>query len=214
VLGVVFAAHPRELPFSGVYQVFRLGPEQSFVGRWVGMDGGSLEIELPWQAKWRVPAKVIHQARVRNGKLTSLADLEPVSVEQTPYFSRVIPWQRDQGFDGGPPSLKGSQPLRALAMHSRCILVYALDEQFEKFQSTVGFDDSSQGRGRVACRVLGDGRELFARPDLRADQDPIPFDVDVKGVKQLTLEVDFGENEDIGDRVLWTEPRLFRAAVK
>ncbi len=212
LLGLVFAAHARALPFAGVYQSFLLAQGQSFAGRWVGVQGAELEIEMPWQARWRLPASAVGQARIRNGRLVSLADMEPVSVEETSYFSRVVPWQREQGFDGAPPAMKGKQPLRALAVHSRCVLHYALDEQFEKFRTTVGFDDSSQGRGRVVCRVMADGRELFAQADLRADQDPVAVDVDVKGAKQLTLEVDFGENEDIGDRVLWTEPRLFRAA--
>jgi hypothetical protein len=65
-------------------------------------------------------------------------------------------------------------------------------------------------RGRVACRVLGDGRELFAEKDLRADQEPRPLELDVAGVSQLTLEIDFGEDENICDRVIWAGARLYR----
>ena len=176
-----------------------------------GLDEKGLEIETPWHTRLSVPGDTVSEIRIRNGTLVSLSDLEPLSVEETAYFGRVVPWSRDQGFDGAAPAIKGKQPVRSLAMHSRCVLVYALDEQFEKFKATVGFDDSSQNRGRVACRVLADGRELFAHDDLRADQDPLPVEVSVGGAKQLTLEVDFGQDADVGDRVLWAEPRLFRA---
>jgi hypothetical protein len=53
---------------------------------------------------------------------------------------------------------------------------------------------------------------LFAEPDLRATGEPSAIDVSLTGVKQLALEIDFGEDEDIGDRVLWADARLFRSS--
>jgi hypothetical protein len=161
-----------------------------------------------------LPAKEVGQIRVRGGKVTFLSDLEPVAVEEVPYFGRAIPWRRDSGFDGEPPKLRGKAPLRSLAVHSRCVLTYALDGQYEKFKTTLGFDDSAGNRGRVDCRVLVDGREAFAKQDFRADQETIAVEVSLAGAKQLTLEVDFGLAEDVGDRILWADPRLFRAAEK
>jgi hypothetical protein len=214
VLGVVFAAHPPLPKPDGPAQVFVLSSGDLFSGKWVGLADNKLEIELPWNARVAVPAKEIGQIRVRGGRVTSLVDLEPVAVEEVPYFGRAIPWRRDSGFDGEPPKLRGKQPMRSLAMHSRCVLTYALDEPYEKFKATLGFDDSAANRGRVDCRVLVDGREAFARQDFRAESDPLPIEVSVAGAKQLALEVDFGLAEDVGDRILWAEPRLFRASEK
>ena len=90
------------------------------------------------------------------------------------------------------------------------VLTYAIDRKYAKLKATVGFDESVPKRGRVACRVLGDGRELFAEPDLRADAEPKAIELDVKGVAQLTLEIDFGEDENICDRVIWAGARLYR----
>jgi hypothetical protein len=214
LLGVVFAAHPKIPPVAGPYQAFVLTTGESTSGHWRGLSDGTLDIETPWQAHWRVPFASVAEIRIRNGKLVYLSDLEPTAVEEIPYFGRVVPWGRDRGFDGNPPSMKGKKPARSLAMHSRSVLTYALDEQFTAFKATVGFDDSSANRGRVSCRIMVDGRELFAQNDLRADQDPLAVEVKVDGAKQMSLEVDFGEHEDIGDRVLWAEPRLFRMPSK
>jgi hypothetical protein len=63
-------------------------------------------------------------------------------------------------------------------------------------------------------RIVGDGKTLFDRPEARGDQPPEEFDVDVSGVKTLSLEVDFGRGQDVGDRVVWANPRLLRAEVK
>ncbi len=159
----------------------------------------------------RVPADRVSQIRIRGGRVTSLADLEPTGVEETPYFSRVVHWVRDVGFDGGPAQLRGKQPMRSLAMHSRCALTYDLDGQYDRFRATLGFDDSAGELGRVACRVLVDGREQFAQEDFRAVHDPVEVEVNLAGARQMTLVVDFGAGQDVGDRILWSEPRLFRA---
>jgi hypothetical protein len=214
LLGLVFTAHAKLPPVEGTHQVFLLAGDQNMAGHWVGWRDGALEVQTPWQSPLRLPAEAVSQIRIRNGKIVYLPDLEPIEAEELGYFGRVIPWRVDQGFDGAPPAMKGKKPIRSLAMHSRCVLTYALNGQFDKFASIVGFDDSGQQRGRVACRILGDGRELFMRDDLRATQDPVPVEVSLDGVQQLTLEVDFGADADIGDRVLWAEPRLFRANKK
>ena len=210
LLGLVFAARAKLPSVEGAHQVFLLGAEQTIAGKWVGWTGDALEIQTPWQSSLRLPAEAVNQIRIRNGKIVYLPDLEPIEVEELGYFGRVYSWRADQGFDGGPPVMNGKKPIRSLAMHSRCVLTYPLNGQFEKFVSIVGFDDSGQHRGRVACRILGDGRELFSSPDLRATQDPVPVEVALDGVQQLTIEVDFGADADIGDRVLWADPRLFR----
>jgi hypothetical protein len=211
VLGIVFAAHPPLDKMPDPTQLFALAGGDQLTGKWVGIDEKKLEIETAWKDRVTVPADQVGQIRVRGGKLTFLADLEPVAVEQVPYFGRVIPWQRDLGFDGEPPKLRGKRPTRSIAMHSRCVLTYALDGAYEKFKATLGFDDTAGLKGRVDCRVLVDGREQFLQKDLRADQDPLAVEVSTAGGKQMSLEVDFGEDQDVGDRVLWAEPRLFRA---
>jgi hypothetical protein len=214
LLGVVFAAHPKLPPVTTPYQVFTLASGDSLAGRLTSINERELELETMWDARVKIPVASLADIRVRNGKLTYLSDLEPITVEEVAYFGRVMHWQRDAGFEGSPPRLKGKLPTRSLAMHSRSVLTFALDGQYEKFKATVGFDDSAAGRGRVVCRVLVDGRAAFAEKDLRGDQDPRDVEVSVQGAKQLALEVDFGEGEDVGDRVIWAEPRLFRAEAK
>ncbi len=211
LLGVAFKARSKIPPLEGLHQVFVLGDGQLIAGNWIGWNENALQIQTRWLATLRLPAESAQQVRIRNGKIAYLPDLEPVEFEEVGYFGRVHSWRADQGFDGAPPLMNGKQPGRSLAMHSRSVLTYALNGEFAKFTSTIGFDDSGQRRGRVACRILADGKELFASADLRASDDPVPVEIRLEGVQQLRLEVDFGENADIGDRVLWAEPRLFRS---
>jgi hypothetical protein len=100
-----------------------------------------------------------------------------------------------------------------IAMHSRCHLTYELGGHYGRFQAVLGFDDAVKGRGQVDCRVLADGKELYAKKDLRSDLPPVTLSLPLAGARQLRLEVDFGGGQDTGDRVIWANPRLYRATV-
>lgn len=143
--------------------------------------------------------------------MTYLSDLEPSRVEETPYFGRRMPWRRDVNLNGGPLSIDGRTFERGLAVHSRCELTYDLDGRFATFEALVGFDDDARGLGRVDCRVFADDEELYADPDLRADATPVELSLPVDGARTLRLVVDFGPEQDTGDRLIWADARLYRA---
>ena len=65
--------------------------------------------------------------------------------------------------------------------------------------------------GDCVIRVLGDGKTLFEKLDARGDQIPADLKLNVAGVHELTLEVDYGRNDDVGDRVAWANARLLCA---
>lgn len=209
LVGVIYAKRPRQTGDAKPYQIAHLVSGDLLAGVWRDINDERLEFETS-SGKVNLPRAVVARVIFRKGKVTYLSDLDPVGVEETPYFGRLMSYRRDQSLDGGPLKLKGKTYAKGLAVHSRSLLTYALDGEYESFKATVGFDESSQGRGRVACRLLADGRELFAEPDLAAAAEPRAIDVSLKGVKQLTLEVDYGADEDTLDRVLWADGRLFR----
>ena len=210
LVGLVFAAHPPSAAVDRPYQIVQLASGDQIAGVWSALEKGVLEIQLPWGGKLPLPVAAVAAVDFRNGKLTYLSDLEPASVEEVAYFDRTMPHRRDRNLSGEPLKLKGAEYRKGLAVHSRTVLTYGIEGKYAMFKAVVGFDESAPQRGRVACRVLGDGRELFVEKDLRADQDPKPLELDVKGVQQLTLEIDFGEEENICDRVIWASARLYR----
>lgn len=210
--GLVYAKNPRRQPNASPYQLVQLLSGDVVAGVWSSIDDKELGVETAWGGRLTIPRPAVGKVAFRNGKVTYISDLDPLAVEEVPYFGHRLAYRRDQGFDGGPLKLKGKNFAKGLAAHSRSVLTYAVDGQYESFKATVGFDDTGRGRGRVSCRVLGDGRELYAERDLRATAEPVAIDVPLAGVKQLALEIDFGEAEDTGDRVLWADARIFRAA--
>lgn len=211
VEGVVLAARRVE-PAAELISTFLLPGGVAVPGRWKAIEATVWKVEAPWGQELKLPAAEIQQVRFRNGKMTYLSDLEPSRVEETPFFGRKSPWRRDANLSGGKIKLDGRPYDRGVAVHSRCILTYDLEGRYETFEALLGFDDEARGRGRVDCRVLADDKELYGNPDLRADAPPVPLKLSVAGATQLKLVVDFGADQDAGDRVVWADARLFRVA--
>jgi hypothetical protein len=207
---VVFAAHPSTRSAASARQVVRMNSGDVVSGTWQSFADDKVAIETLWKETVSIPVSNIADISTRSGNLVQLSELEPANVEQTPYFGRLLGYRTDQSLDGGPLKLKGETYAKGLAVHSRCVLTYELDGEFAKFKTIVGFDDAAGTIGCVTCRVVGDGKDLFAKNDMKPADGLQTLDLPVAGVKELVLEVDFGSDEDAGDRIIWGEPRLFR----
>lgn len=217
LVGLVFARQPARAPVREPFQVVELATGERLAGAWTGLTAESLELTTSWGERALLPASVIAQVQFRNGRLVYLSDLEPVEVEEVGYFGRTFSHRRDQAQDGGPLRLGGQAYRKGVSVHARTVLTYELDGPFATFRTLLGFADSAAPQGRVAIRILGDGRELFSQADFRAvDAEgkrtaPLTVEVPLDAIKRLTLEVDFGKHEDVGDRLIWADARLYRA---
>ena len=113
----------------------------------------------------------------------------------------------DRSFDGGPLQLGGTQYRKGLALHGRTEFVYRLPHRFSRFRAVAGIDDAVRPGGRVRLVVRGDGRELLDAAVAGSDP-PRPVDLDLTGIRRLTIVVDFGESLSTGDYLLLCNARL------
>jgi len=210
VEGFVLAARPDPKPSLDLQASFSLEGGVIFSGRLVEITPAAWVVATHWGRSLKLPPAEVRGVRFRGGQMTFLSDLEPSRVEETPCFGRKTPHRRDAALDGGPLRLEGRVFEKGLAVHSRTSLTYDIERRFALFEATVGFDESARKKGRVDCRVFADGKEIYANPDLRADAPPVRLSLPVAGAEQLRLVVDFGPEEDTGDRVIWADARLYR----
>ncbi|HUO07568.1 MAG TPA: NPCBM/NEW2 domain-containing protein [Phycisphaerae bacterium] len=206
----------REIPtVKSLYSTFSLVNGDVLSGRIQSFSNGHFQL-IPLASSDSSPIDIslgtISKIEFHNGRLVRLTDLTPASVSQSPYFDRLMPFQVNQSLTGGPLILPEGSVNNGIAVHSRCVLTYAIDSAFDRFKARIGFQQPEGKLGRAACRVVGDGNVLWEDQDLRGSSKSTPLDISVAGVKQLTLEVDYGKNQDVGDRVIWAEPRLIRPA--
>lgn len=211
VVGIVLASRPDRPAERTSCQVFQLTSGETISGAWEGIAKEGLRLRTRWGQTLLFEHTQVRSIGTRNGKLVYLSDLPLAEVDEAPYFSRRFPFRRDQSLFGQPLVIGKKQYAKGLAVHARCVLTYELDGSYESFKSTLAFDRSSEGRGRVNVRVIADGKSVFARDDVRASQVPLPVEARLAGARTLALEVDFGEEEDVGDRVIWADARILRA---
>lgn len=160
----------------------------------------------------------VAQLDFRQTSVLYLSDLDPAVMEWTPLFPTSEPLpsveaffrpHKDRASDSGPLRLAGRTYEKGLAVHSRTRLVYRLDGRYRRFLATAGIDDRVRPDGSVRLVISGDGQVLFDRPITGADP-PVPIDLELAGVGQLTILVDFAEQFDIGDHLDLCEARLLK----
>lgn len=210
VQAIVMADHPAEKGWKSTFQVYRMSSGDLFSAALTSLEPEKIKFRSQWGVEVEVPRSAVVEVTGRNTRMVNLSELTPAVVEQIPYFDRKMPFVKDKSWNDRPLKLDGKTYSRGLAVHSRCFLTYDLQGEYATFRAVVGFEEEAGERGRVVCRIVADDKELFAKPDLRSTDKPVVVQVSVKGARQLRLEVDFGEDEDIGDRIIWANARLFR----
>ena len=97
-------------------------------------------------------------------------------------------------------------------MHARSQVRYNLAGSYRRFEGLVGLDTQDSNLGSARIRILADGKELdLAGKTLLDSRHPLHLiQVPVVGVKELTLESDFGPRGNVQARVNWADARLVR----
>ncbi len=151
---------------------------------------------------------------MQNTRLQSLTTMTPQSVEQTPYFNRMKDFQVNKSLNNKSLQIGDKIYRRGFCVHSRTVLNYNLDRQFEKFQCEIGLQYQTGRLGNVVVRVLVDKKILYENKEFTMQEKPVRLNLNVFGKEKLTLIVDYGKNQNVGDRFVWGNPQLIRNALK
>lgn len=139
-----------------------------------------------------------------------LADLTPQEVVDEGAFGVVWPWTRNTDLEGGPLRLGGRRALSGLTVHSVARLTWNLAGAYTQLRGRIGISDLVGAEGDADVRLLVDGREAWRERRLRGGEAPRDLQVDLVGVRTLSLVVDLGERYDIGDHVSLVDAALIR----
>lgn len=160
-----------------------------------------------------VPLAEVVAVDVLQGKAAYLSDLKPAKAESAGFLGAAWPWAADRAAHGGPLRLltpAGEQTFdKGLGTHPRTTLAYALGGKYRRFEARVGLDPVTGRHGRADVRIRLDGKE-HDLPELRslAAGFAVPLRLDVTGVKELTLAIDFGRSGDVQADVNWADARV------
>ena len=119
--------------------------------------------------------------------------------------------QLNASIAGNPITLRGTKYATGIGTHAASTIVYNLNGAYSSFLSDVGIDDEEigKGAGAVDFQVIGDGKVLFDSGVLTDASAVVSLDVNVKGVKTLTLVASNGIAGNIDyDHADWAGARL------
>lgn len=197
-------------PASNGSATLHLTGRNRIVGRIRSADHRSIAIDAGPLGQMNLPWNAISTIVLRSDRVVYMSDLEPSTTRQQSLFDVSWPPRRDTSVTGGPIVLNGRSYSRGLGVHADTSVSYKLDGGFERFLGTIGIDDNA-GSGSAVFRVRGDDRVLH-QSNVMTTRESQTIAIDVRGVRELTLECAAGPDLDLADHGDWADARLIRAS--
>ena len=96
---------------------------------------------------------------------------------------------------------------KGLALRSRTEIVYRLPQGMRRFQAIAGIAPATASQGNVELFFYCDNSQRW-QGVIDGEQPPVEIGLDIEGVRELTIVVDYGENLDWGDQLHLVEARV------
>lgn len=161
------------------------------------------------------PASQVLSISIMSDRQLFLSDLEPIDVQQKTEFTIQRQWQRDLSVQGSRLTLAVGESnqlqefIKGLGTQSFIQLDYANENGFTKFKAIVGIDGETKGKGDCRMVVRGDGIELWSSR-IKGSETAREIDVDISGIKVVSLIVEPGESFDLADHANWCNARFIK----
>ncbi|HBO44320.1 MAG TPA: hypothetical protein DD670_10395 [Planctomycetaceae bacterium] len=217
VLGVIYhRAAGRELPPNVATLVDTTGSRWAV--RSLSFDAGVFRVTTPAGTALECPADQMVEIDFSEGKVVHLGELPWRLIEWTPYFGlrEELPARKaffaprfDRSAAGSPLMLDSQRYARGVTLRSRTEIEFDLPEGYRRFKAIVGIDDAFRPHGDARVIVRGDDRVL-AETNPAGTRPAEWIDVDITGLRRLSIVVDFGQDMDLGDQVDLCEARIVK----
>lgn len=127
-----------------------------------------------------------------------LSNLQPIYAYTG--WGTIVP---NKSIGGNTITLGGIPYAEGIGVNSRSGIEYNLGGVCTRFQTTVGIDDEEGANGSVIFEVYADGVEIYMSPPLTGSSAPVTINLDVTGVRRLTLGVDDDNDGTTDDHADW-----------
>ncbi|MBM3994833.1 MAG: hypothetical protein FJ303_11870 [Planctomycetes bacterium] len=171
--------------------------------RWIG--------KTQFGSTFQVPEANVVAIDICQPSVVNLADLTPMRYEHRPFLDVAWPLAKNSAATGDPLRFAGGAYELGLGTHAACSVAYKLDGKYRRFDAVVGIDKlSPKGRARAAIELDGKRVELNAGKEFTAQTTPQVVRLDTRGIRAMTLIVDFGSTGDVQANLNWAKARLVK----
>ncbi|MCY2964528.1 MAG: NPCBM/NEW2 domain-containing protein, partial [Planctomycetota bacterium] len=189
VYGVVY--RKRNIAAAKVTCQLRLATGDSLQALGATLADGEYKIRLAGNVELKIPADQVAGLDFSAGKVRYLSQMEPRDKKLVPLFDLPRDVERDRSVLGSPLTLGGKVYSRGLGIFPQTRLKYRIAGEFARFRAVTGIDDAAPRlKTSVHLTISGDGKPLYDAEIAPADA-PRTIDLDVTGVRELDLLVDF-----------------------
>jgi alpha-galactosidase len=124
--------------------------------------------------------------------------------------------QKNKTVERNPLTIGGQKYERGVGTHADARIDIKLSGKGQRFEALVGLDDEilSSGKGSVQFGVIADGKPVWQSQMLKPGQKAVGVNVDIQGVKKLTLQVNNGGDGIDYDHADWVMARISYKGVK
>jgi hypothetical protein len=170
---------------------------------------GALKLDTRAGALASVPLTTVVSIEQLNGPVIWLSSLPPSENVQTPYLDLSWPARMNTTVAGEPMRANGRPIAHGIGVHSYSRLSWPIERSVLSFRTQYAID-GDQPYADVTVRIKLDGKVVHELQSLRAGKTSPVIAINTNGARKITLEVDYGANADVQDRVNWIEPALLR----
>lgn len=175
--------------------------------------GGTVKLTTPCGLSVQKKADDIAAIQTFGSHVTYLSDLKPARYRPRPYLSLSWPYRADRSTLDGRLRCGGRRFEKGVGIHSAAVVTYQLDRAYKRFDTSLGIDDGTKGRGSVVIAVYandGDKKstEKFKSGVIRGGETAVPVSIDIRGATRLSLIVDVADHGDKQDHAVLLDARL------
>lgn len=184
-------------------------------GKLQEVSDGQLILAVTPTSNIKVPWASVLRMEIKSDNLVFLSDLDPIETDQKSIFAPQRNWQRDRSVESNPlqlqfPDQRSPRIFRkGIGTQSYCELKFANTNEFQRFRAVAGIDTETDGRGDCQMLVLADGIQLWSQR-ITAQTPPVEIDVDITGMKTVTLVVEPGQQFDLADHANWADAKFVK----
>ncbi len=160
-----------------------------------------------------IPLGDVYSIEQVNGPVVWLSNVPPTEDIQTSFLDLNWPTKFDRTVDGSPIRLPDRAVARGIGVHAYSRLMFPIDGvTLTTFRTQYAIDGNASASplADVTVRIKLDGKVVHEQAHWRAGAVSPVVSLPLDSAKSITLEVDYGDNQDVQDRFLWIEPALLR----
>lgn len=116
----------------------------------------------------------------------------------------------NKSIENNPLTLAGKIYDSGVGTHATSVMFIDLKGSAQRFQAIVGLDDEvkNSSKASIIFQIIGDDKELFKSPLIKAGDKPIKIDISIKNIKTLILVVRPDKDGIDFDHADWADAKI------